>query len=213
MAFTVRIQPDDAAVSYQWSLDGKRVGGGTRELRYQATTPGRHRIAVDVLADGGRIGGDAWVVTVRVPAPPAAAAATSTTMPPRAAIAAAPKPAVPPATARPGLAEADVRRWLEEYARAWSRKDAAALRRMGQVRSAAEVEKLERYFASVEELQVRVRVLSVRVQGERASVEFERTDTVTDPAGRRQELRSPPVRKEIERTSDGLRLVERGGAG
>jgi len=38
-------------------------------------------------------------------------------------------------------------------------------------------------------------------------VEFERVDTMTDPGGRRQELRLPLQHKEIERTPDGLRFV------
>jgi hypothetical protein len=106
-----------------------------------------------------------------------------------------------------GTLESDVRAWMAEYARAWSRKDVEALREMGQVRSPNEVEKLERYFGSVGDLRVDVNVLSVTVDGDRASVEFERIDTVTDPSGRRQELRLPPIRKEIERTGDGLRFT------
>jgi hypothetical protein len=106
-----------------------------------------------------------------------------------------------------------VRHWLDAYARAWSQKDLGALRRMGQVRSAAEAAQLERYFTSIESLAVEVHVLGLTVNGERASVEFERTDTVTDPSGRRQQLRLPPMRKEIERTPDGLRFTGRGGAG
>ena len=84
---------------------------------------------------------------------------------------------------------------------------------MGQVRSGAEAAQLERYFHSVDGLDVDVRVLQLSVAGERASVEFERTDTVTDPSGRRQQLRLPPIRKEIERTPDGLRFAVQGGAG
>jgi hypothetical protein len=107
----------------------------------------------------------------------------------------------------PSTLESDVRAWMAEYARAWSRKDVDALRAMGQVRSPSEVEKLERYFRSVGDLRVDVTVLSVTVDGGRASVEFERTDTVTDPSGRRQELRLPAIRKEIERAGDGLRFT------
>jgi hypothetical protein len=107
----------------------------------------------------------------------------------------------------PSTLEADVRAWMAEYARAWSRKDVDALREMGQVRSPNEVEKLERYFRSVGDLHVDVNVLSVSVDGNRASVEFERTDTVTDPSGRRQELRLPAIRKEIERTGNDLRFT------
>ena len=107
----------------------------------------------------------------------------------------------------PSTLESDVRAWMAEYARAWSRKDVDALRAMGQVRSPSEVEKLERYFRSVGDLRVDVQVLSVTFDGDRASVDFERTDTVTDPSGRRQELRLPPIRKEIERTADGLQFT------
>src|SRR5206468_373472 len=38
------------------------------------------------------------------------------------------------------------------------------------------------------------------------------TDTVTDPSGRSHELRLPPVRKQIERTPEGLRFIG-GGPG
>jgi hypothetical protein len=122
---------------------------------------------------------------------------------------------VPPTSAPNGsasLVEGDVRSWLQEYALAWSRKDARALQRMGQVKTAAEVERLERYFQSISDLRVDVRVLGLRVDGDKASVEFERMDTVTDPSGRQQQLRLPPMRKQIERTPDGLRFTS-GGEG
>jgi hypothetical protein len=106
-----------------------------------------------------------------------------------------------------------VRRWLQEYAQAWSRKDIGALRRMGQVHSSAEAEQLERYFKSVDELRVDVRVLALEVHGESAAVEFERTDTVTDPGGQRHEMRHPPLRKQIERTPSGLRFTGSDGRG
>jgi hypothetical protein len=83
---------------------------------------------------------------------------------------------------------------------------------MGQVRTAEEAAQLARYFRSVDDLAVAVRVIALSVAGDRASVEFERTDTVTDPSGRRQQLKMPPIRKEIERTPDGLRFA-RGASG
>jgi hypothetical protein len=127
-------------------------------------------------------------------------------------VAAAP-PTTPVPTRTTSLADEEVRRWLDEYARAWSRKDMAALRRMGQVRTPEEVEKLERYFRSISDIHVEVKVVDVKIQGDRAAVEFERTDTVTDPSGRRQELRLPRLKKEIERTPQGLRFAERGAPG
>jgi len=36
---------------------------------------------------------------------------------------------------------------------------------------------------------------------------------VIDPSGRRRELRLPPIRKQIERTPEGLRFTGDGGPG
>jgi len=41
----------------------------------------------------------------------------------------------------------------------------------------------------------------------------EHTDTVIDPSGRRRELRLPPIRKQIERTPEGLRFTDHRGPG
>jgi hypothetical protein len=199
VVFAVRVDPAGAPVVFTWTVDGRRVPrAAAPRFDYDARTPGRHRIAVTAAVGGREIGNDAWTVDVLAPEPPPVAVT-----PPR------PPPEPPPG----GLAEEEVRRWLDDYARAWSRKDVAALRRMGQVRSAADAEKLEQYFRSVSDIQVDVRVRSVRIDGTRASVEFERIDTVTDPGGRKQELRLPPLRKQIERTPQGLRFAEHGGAG
>jgi hypothetical protein len=138
-----------------------------------------------------------------VPTIPTATTVVADTIPP-------PEPAVARGTS---ALESDVRAWMSEYARAWSRKDVATLRSMGQVRTSTEADQLERYFRSVGDLHVDVRVLSVAVDGDHASVEFERTDTVTDPSGRKQELRLPAIRKEIERTPDGLRFTVAEGRG
>src|SRR5262249_35810357 len=154
---------------------------------YRPAEPGRHRIAVIVEAQGRVVGRDAWTVVARAETPPSP---VEIAPPPRAEPERAPPPAAPAA-----LAEAAVERWRAEYAQAWSRKDVAALRRMGQVQSAAEAERLARYFESIGPLEVTVHVLGLHVDGERAAVEFERVDTVTDPAGRRQQLRLPPMRK------------------
>jgi hypothetical protein len=193
------VDPEDAPVAFAWAVDGRRVQrGALPRYDFDASVPGRHRVMVTAAVGGRQIGTDAWVVNVRAAEPPPLAATPPPTV------------AEPPRT---GLAEQEVRRWLDDYARAWSRKDVAALRRMGQVRSAADAEKLERYFESVSEIHVDVRLRSVRIDGDRAAVEFERVDTVTDPAGRKQELRLPPLKKEIERTPQGLRFAEHGSAG
>jgi hypothetical protein len=199
----VTVLPPDAAVRYAWTVDGRRVTGAGGELALDAgDAPGTRRVAVRVSAAGREIGRDAWTIGIRAQAAifdePVAASV-------------APPPIITPRA--PVLDEVEVRRWLEEYARAWSRKDTVALRRMGQIRSPAEASEMQRYFESIDALRVELHVRAVRIAGERASVEFERTDTVTDPSGRRQQLKLPPMRKEIERSPDGLRFVARGGAG
>jgi len=206
-----RVEPEGARVAYEWTLDGGRLGRESEAtLAYDAATPGRHRIAVTAFADGRKIGGDAWIVTVRAAkaggdlAPEVGSAAAS---PPAEVASAPPEPSSPPPAA-PQLVEDEVRRWLSDYARAWSRKDVAALRRMGQVRSPVQAEQLERYFRSIDNLSVDVEVLALHIEGERARVEFQRTDTLTDPTGKRRQLRLPPLRKEIERSPQGLRFSE-----
>ena len=201
LAFATRVRPETPDVVYRWSVDGTPAGRPqSGALEYEANAAGRHKIAVTVELAGRAIGNDAWVVDVRAPE-----------------AAPIPPPASPPPTAAAApastLVEADLRHWLADYARAWSRKDVAALQRMGQVRGDAEAAQLERYFASIGALDVDVRIVSLTVEGEHASVEFERTDTVTDPSGRRQQLRLPPIRKRIERTPDGFRFTPQGGRG
>jgi hypothetical protein len=190
----VRLEPETPAATFEWTVDGRRARRGTASrFDYNPTSPGRHRLGVRVVVDGREVGSESWTVAVAEPTPPPLAAAN-------------PPSTVPSRSA--GLDDEEVRRWLDDYARAWSRKDMDALRRMGQVRSAEEAEKLERYFRSVTDIRVDVRVRALHIEGDRASVEFERVDTVTDPAGRQQELRLPPLRKEIQRTPQGLRFAD-----
>lgn len=197
---------------------------------YLPIEPGRHQVSVSARVGEREVGSGTWLVVARAPveprppripepaaAPPPPAVAPPSAQGPPAVVEASRKGAEldesPAASAPHQLREEEIRSWLQEYAAAWSRKDVEALRRMGQVRSGGEVERLERYFKSIDDLRVAVRVLTLRVEGERAAVEFERTDTVTDPAGQRRELRLPPIRKQIERTPQGLRFADGAGAG
>ena len=184
-------------LGFRWAVDGRSVPSahGARYV-YAPGRAGRHRVAVSLEAEGRVVGRAAWIVAVKPVLQPVAIVTPEEA------------PSAPAA-----LAEADVRQWLVEYARAWSRKDVASLRRMGQVHSPAEADQLDRYFHSIGTLDVDVHVLSLTIDGPHATVEFERVDTVTDPGGRRQELRLPPMRKRIERTPDGLRFADATGAG
>jgi len=205
LVFQTHVEPQSTTVVYRWTVDRRwaraRAPG---RLEYEPTIPGRHTVRVTVAVADQTIGRDTWVVTVLEPEVAQAA-------PPPLREPAPPATETAPPSVPSELAEAEVRAWLDEYARAWSRKDLSALRRMGQVRSAGEEERLERYFR-FDDLHVAVRVLALRLDGARAAVELERTDTVTDPSGRSHELRLPPVRKQIERTPEGLRFIG-GGPG
>lgn len=207
LAIAVGVEPGGGRATYDWVLDGRRVRGGQDgRFEQRALAPGRHRLDVRAVVDGVPVGSLAWSVVVR---PSTSVAAARPSPSPTVRTTSAPPDAEPEAR----LDEAEVRAWLEEYAHAWSRKDVAALQRMGQVRSVDEAERLERYFGSIGALHVEVRVLALHVEGERAAVHFERVDTVTDPTGRRQELRLPPLYKQIERTPEGLRFADDGGRG
>ncbi len=246
LELAVRVEPAEAAASYEWSVDGQVASRGNEgTFEYQASSPGAHRVIVTATANGQVVGKEAWTVKVRAPEPTAVATVTEpapavpvastgtvvasvpktpTTTPPEAAPEATAKatppapptatlplpaaPATPPATGT--LAEAEVRRWLDDYARAWSRKDVDTLRGMGQVRNEEQAQRLVRYFASVDALEVAVHVRAVHIEGDHAQVEFERTNTLTDPGGKRRELRLPPLRKKIERGPAGLRFASPG---
>ena len=222
-----RVDPPGSAIRYRWTVDGRVVRESDDErFDYLPIDPGRHRISVVARAGEREVGSGGWSVLARAPveprppAPPPAPSPAARTPPEAPAsppvVEASRSGAVldtaPPSTGAAKLSEEEVRRWLQDYAAAWSRKDIEALRRMGQVRSGSEVDRLDRYFHSIEDLRVEVRVVTLHIDGERAAVEFERTDTVTDPAGQRRELRLPPFRKEIERSGQGLRFAEVGGA-
>lgn len=230
VSFGVRIEPANAGTEIRWTVDGRRVAAASKpEFEYEPDTPGRHRVAVSVVFGDRSIFDNRWFVTVKEPAAVARAddldepsndvpeeaptpstiaeAAPTDTRPVEAQEAPTQLAKETASTTLPRTMQADVRAWMAEYASAWSRKDVAALREMGQIRTASEVEKLEQYFRSVGELRVDVQILSVKVDGDRAQVEFERTDTITDLQGRKQELKLPPITKEIERTSDGLRFT------
>jgi hypothetical protein len=133
------------------------------------------------------------------PEPTTSTTATSTTIPPP-----------PPPTPSASSVEDEVRGLLDRYAAAWRNRDAAELRRLGQIASDAQVADLERYFARVRDLDVEVRVVEVRPEGDVATVRFTRRDRFRDPAGRLVTQESPLIEKRVVRTADGVRFVPSG---
>jgi hypothetical protein len=117
-------------------------------------------------------------------------------------------PARPPA-APAGVTRSDVEALMGRYAQAFNRQDVAELRRIGQVADDRQADAMGRYFATVSDLQVTVRVLAVETNGDTATVRFQRRDRFRDPTGRVVDKESPPIEKTLRRTPDGLRFLPR----
>ncbi|MGH8568111.1 MAG: hypothetical protein ACREXU_08830, partial [Gammaproteobacteria bacterium] len=113
--FTVQASDADPAdqLSYRWTLDGRRVSGEKAWDPGGTLTTGRHRIEVKVADKSGASATQQWTITVSSkPEPPAP-------------VIAALKPI--------GLAEPEVRAWLDRYQRAWETKNIDALLGLGEV--------------------------------------------------------------------------------
>ena len=107
----------------------------------------------------------------------------------------------------PGPSHDAVRVLLDRYAAAWRGHDVDTLRAIGQVTSDGQASALRAYFANVGDLEVEVRVLDIRSDGDRATVRFTRRDRFRDPAGREIAKESPPIEKNVVITPQGLRFA------
>jgi len=121
-----------------------------------------------------------------------------------------PPPATVPAS---GLTDAEVRAFIDSYARAWHRGDVGELRRIGQVADDDQAKALGKYFDSVRDFDVQVRIIEMEGSGDRRTVRFTRRDTFRDPAGRAVSKESPPIEKTIVRTPQGLKFAPRSWGG
>jgi hypothetical protein len=185
-----------------WFVDERPAAAGPA-FALRRDQPGTVLVRARVASDLGGVATRVWRVHVVEPpaetAPPVRTASAAPTRAP----AAAPRVREAPRAALDG----DVRRWLARYAAAWRAHDVEALRRMGQVATDGEAAALRRYFGAVRDLDVDLDLISLREQGERMVVRFTRRDRFRDPAGRLVLKESPPIEKEIVRTSDGLRFA------
>jgi hypothetical protein len=112
-----------------------------------------------------------------------------------------------PPTRSSGPSHDAVRGLLDRYAAAWRGHDVDTLRAIGQVTNDGQANALRQYFASVRDLEVEVRVLDIRSEGDRATVRFTRRDTFRDPTGREVAKESPPIEKDVVTTPQGLRFA------
>src|SRR5437867_992940 len=79
LRFATGIASDAPDASYDWSVDGRHVqGGATPTFDYTPETPGTHRVAVALRAQGTAVGADSWQVTARERRPVREEASAST---------------------------------------------------------------------------------------------------------------------------------------
>lgn len=190
-----------AAVAREWQVE------------VAAAPPSTTLPPLAAMSPSTTLPGSAPTTTVaRVATPP------STTLPPTVVAAREPEPRasqpvpvpppspLPPPEPRPTSTD-EVRRLLDRYAAAWRHRDVEELRRIGQVRTDEQAEGLRRYFATVEDFDVEVRVLDVVRKGDRTSVRFVRRDRFRDATGEIVSKESPAIEKEVVTTADGLRFA------
>jgi hypothetical protein len=115
-------------------------------------------------------------------------------------VAALPPP--PPAAEPPKTAalEAEVRAWVQSYCAAFQRKDTDSLIALGHISSQDEAARLREALASMNNLKLSCTNASVRLNGNRAEVSFDRTDRWTDPRGTEMERSLPRITKTLTRT-------------
>jgi hypothetical protein len=207
----------DERLHTSWTVDGAPVAEGN-SVTLRPPRAGVVTVRALVSSDLGGTATRDWRVRVVEPPPPPPAATAAVASP-----GAVPEQAAPPGPRpRPGPspmqsaratpaptapADDDVRRWLARYAAAWRSRDVEALHRMGQVSTDDEVAALRRYFDRVSDLDVEIDLIALESHGDRTVVRFVRRDRFRDPAGRLVETESPPIEKQLVRTSEGLRLV------
>jgi hypothetical protein len=114
------------------------------------------------------------------------------------------RPAVTTATRPSGaITDADVHALLARYTAAWHSHDAETLRAIGQVSTEGQMEALKSYFESVQDLDVEVTILDIRLEGDGARVRFIRRDKFKDPGGNYVSKESPTIEKRVIRTPGG----------
>ena len=97
------------------------------------------------------------------------------------------------------LTEQDARDWLARYKSAWDARDVASLSALGVIREEQQTD-MRRVLAEYKRLDVSVTNESISLEGKRALLSFDRTDT--DETGK--ELRHPRQTVLLERSAAGV---------
>jgi len=148
-----------SALTYEWALDGEEARR-TPEGRFEAPaslSPGEHALQLTALDGRGmRSAPQRWTVEVGKPD-------------------VTPPPPSPPSIVEQ-LTEDEVRDWLIRYKSAWESRKVEALQRIGVV-TAAQADAVRKALSGYENFHVTVTNERITLQGQQATVSFDRSDT------------------------------------
>jgi tRNA A-37 threonylcarbamoyl transferase component Bud32 len=171
LSVTARGSDPSARLREEWRLDGRVVAADEpgRLVLPTTLTAGAHQVEFAAIDPRGlRSAPQRWTVEVGGRAPEPARPASP-----------APPPAKVESTA---LSEAETRAWLRSFRDALERKDIARLRALGFITRDDQARKMKEALDRYREYRVSITNEQIRLEGDRATVSFDRTDS--DETGR-----------------------------
>ncbi|MGH7806382.1 MAG: hypothetical protein ACREQJ_18685, partial [Candidatus Binatia bacterium] len=183
--FEAPVRPADVdGIRWEWSVNGERAAGASSSrYRLRTTNPGAYTVTVKASAPWGASIDKSWTLTVNKP-----------------------KPTPAPVVASRG-AESELRDWISTYCGAFERKDTGKLLALGHLKTGAEAERLGEALSVMQNLTLSCTNASIRVDGNNATVSFDRTDRWTDPRGNPVERTLPRITKSLRREDSGWIVV------
>ncbi|MGH7857841.1 MAG: hypothetical protein ACREQY_10975, partial [Candidatus Binatia bacterium] len=167
--------PDE--LSWAWEVNGRRAEGARGpSYEFAARDPGRYDVKVRAVAPSGASIDNTWTLTVS-------------------------RPAVPTPAVRVNP-EAELLGWIDAYCRAFEQRDTDTLLALGHLGSRSEAERLREALSVMRDLRLSCTNPSVRVDGDQATVSFDRTDRWMDPRGQTMERSLPRITKDLRRAND-----------
>lgn len=175
---------DGEKLSFVWQVNGETARGiDGPAYEFRPNGPGEYLVQVSATAPWGASIANTWKLSVKPPPPPTPAVVEELKRP------------------LPSDPRGEAQVWIQQYCRAFERKDTDALLALGHLASQAEASRLRDALAAMNNLQVSCSNPSVSVSGDQAEVSFDRTDHWTDPRGTEMERALPRITKTLRRSN------------
>ncbi len=175
---------DGAKVSFVWQVNGETaLGIDGPAYEFRPNGPGEYLVEVRAAAPWGASIANTWKLSVKPPPPPT--------------------PAIEEELKRPLPSDprAEAQAWIQQYCRAFERKDTDTLIALGHISTQGEASRLRDALSAMNNLQVSCFNPSVKMSGDQAVVSFDRTDHWTDPRGTEMERALPRITKTLRRSN------------